>query len=205
MKKLFIEAKRKNLELNSEIKKFINKQEKFYLFYSIQYFSLAQKIKKFAKNKLLGFQQILGCSKISTNQKAPVLLVGSGKFHALQLSLQISSPLYIIEESKITKLDEKQAENLKKKRKSAIMKFLLSDKTGILVSTKKHQYNLETAEKIKQKLMKNQKKSYILIAETISPLEIENFPLPVFINTACTGLILDSGKIINYSEIMSYL
>ena len=47
---------------------------------------------------------------------------------------------------------EQEIEQLKIKRKTALMKFLNADKIGILVSTKPGQENMKQAQKIKEKL-----------------------------------------------------
>ena len=204
MKTIFIEARRRGLVLSPKIKEFISRFQKFNLFYSIQYVSLAKQIKEHAGKKVIKFQQVMGCSKI--NQTAePIILVGSGKFHALQLALQTEAPIYIIEGSEIKPINREEVNNLKKKRKAAISRFLASDKIGILVSTKSGQNNLIQAKKIKQRLEKKGKFVYILIGDSFSISELENFPLPICINTACPGIQLDSSKIVNSDEISIYL
>ena len=91
MKLLFIEARKKVKLDEGEISKseeFKKLPENLHVLYTIQYKNLAEKIKEQLEKKdkkILEFQQVLGCSKIKP--KAPLFLVGSGKFHALQLAL----------------------------------------------------------------------------------------------------------------------
>ena len=59
--------------------------------YSIQYKELAINIKKILakKHKILLFSQVLGCSILNLPKSTEaILLIGSGKFHALSLALE---------------------------------------------------------------------------------------------------------------------
>ncbi len=206
MKVLFIEAQSKGLELNKNINSFINElPDEISVFYSIQYKKPADIFLKKAEKagkKIKKFSQILGC-KIPKTDKTTIL-IGSGKFHALQIAMQNKTPIYIVGK-KISKLDEKETEKFKKKRKSAIKKFLSSEDIGIIVSTKPGQNNLNRALEIKEKLKLKQKKPYIFITNTLSLNELENFSMDIWINTSCPGLKLDSSEIVDFREINSYL
>lgn len=195
MKLMFIEAKKieefdvNNLNLNILPKK-------VFLAYSIQYKKLAEKIKKKLGKKVKGFKQVLGCSKLKT--KYPILLVGSGRFHAIQLALQ-GNIVYILE-NRIIKLDEKEIEKIKAKRKSALVKFLAADKIGILVSYKPGQENLKKALILKKKLEKQGKEIKIFVGDNIGIAELENYNIESWVNTACPALSLDS-RIISIYEL----
>jgi len=182
----------------------INKlPKKIFLTYSIQYKKLAENIKKqLQSNKIeiRGFKQVLGCSKINTN--LPILLVSTGKFHAQNLMLQLKIPiLYILENNKIIKISEKEIKTVENKKKTALMKFLKADSIGILVSTKPGQNRLKDALKLKNKLEKQGKKTYIFISNNINISEFENFNIDSWVNTACPGLSLDNFNIINIDEL----
>ncbi|MFH1307910.1 MAG: diphthamide synthesis protein [archaeon] len=193
MKVLFIEAKKKSLDVDIDLS---NLPAKVHIAYSIQYKDLAEKIKKKLKSRVSGFSQALGCTKL--NAKHAILLVGSGKFHAIQLALSTNKPVYILEGPKITKLDDLEVEKFKTQVKTQKLKFLSASQVGILISTKPGQQNLKKALNLAKKL---KKKSYLFLFDTLNKADLDNFPLSSWINTACPAIILDSNKIINAEEI----
>jgi 2-(3-amino-3-carboxypropyl)histidine synthase len=203
MKTLFIEARRKNLKLEENTKKFISGLGKISILYSIQYKSLAEEIKKYAllnKKKVILFQQVLGCSNPKLKDST-IILVGSGRFHAVNIALRTGFPIYILEQDKISQVTKQEIEELEKKKKTALSKFYMSGKIGILVSTKPGQEKMKQALKLKEKLEKQSKKVYLFVADTFPLSELENFSLPIYINTACPGISFDSDKIVNYEDI----
>jgi len=201
MKTLFIPAIKKNLDIQlpkSEIKKL---PKKLLLLYSIQYKTLTKSIKsqlEKANIKVLKTQQILGCSKINTT--LPILLITTGKFHALNLYTQ-SSAIYLLYNNAIKKISNKEINKLKTQRKTALLKFLSANKIGILVSTKPGQQNLKKAISIKKQLLKKHKQPYIFISNNIDINQFENFQIDSWINTACPGLAYDNPSIINIDEL----
>ena len=81
--------------------------------------------------------------------KHPILLVGSGKFHAIQLALQ-GNTVYVLEGKTINKLSDDEISKAQAKRKAALARFLTADSIGILVSTKPGQENLKEALNLKR-------------------------------------------------------
>lgn len=200
---LYIPAIQKNLNIQLSKSQIAKLPKNLFLAYSIQYKPLALKIKKQLeanKIKIAKFQQVLGCTKIST--KLPILLISTGKFHAENLMLQ-SPIIYTLENNKILKISKKEITKLKAKKKTALMKFLKADKIGILVSTKPGQENLKQAIKLKQKLekQKNPKQAFIFISNNIDTNQFENFDIDSWVNTACPGLAFDNLDIINIGEL----
>lgn len=197
MKIMFVEARKKqDIDINS-----INLNtlpDNIFLAYSVQYKALAEKIKKKLGKRVKGFRQVLGCSVINT--KCPILLIGSGHFHAIQLALQ-GNTVYILE-NKIIKLDEKEIEKIKNKRKVSFSKFLAAENIGILVSTKPGQESLKKAILLKKKLEEQGKEAAIFLADTIELKELENYNIESWVNTACPALTLDD-KIISLRELNS--
>lgn len=165
-----------------------------YIAYSIQYKNLALELKSKIKKKIAGFSQVLGCSKLKTN--FPILLLSSGRFHALNLALQ-GNKVYIFDNFSLKEIDNKEIESIKKREKAKYLRLLSSDNIGIIVSAKYGQENLSKAEKIKKQLEKKNKKVFLFLSDNINPSELENFSCDIFVNTACPGLMLDSNKIIN--------
>lgn len=200
MKTLFIPAKIKS-EINKikilEISKKLPKN--LAIAYSIQYQDIANKIKTILskKHKITQFIQVLGCSKpkFSKETKA-ILLISSGRFHAISLAKESNLPVYILESNKLNKISKQEIESLNKKQKASYIKFLNADKIGILISTKPGQQNLKKALSLK---LKN-KKSYFFISNQINTKEFENFPdIQSWINTACPRLDFDS-RVVNLNS-----
>ena len=201
MKILYIPTIQKNLSTKLSKSQIAKLPKKLFLAYSIQYKSLAESVKQQLQSnniKIPEFQQVLGCSKINT--KLHVLLISTGKFHAQNLFLQ-TPILYTLKNNKIIKISSKEINKLKAKKRTSIIKFLNADKIGILVSTKLGQENLKQAEKLKNKLKKQNKQPYIFISNNIDITQFENFNIGSWINTACPGLAYDSSKMINVDEL----
>ncbi len=196
MKLLFIESQKK-LSLQVDEIDFSLLPKEVFIAYSIQFKGFAEKIKAKLGKRVKGFQQVLGCSEVKSEY--PILLVGSGKFHALNLALK-GNALYILEGAKIAKLDEMEVQKIKAKRKAALSRFYSAEKIGILVSTKPGQENLEEAIKLKKKLLKKGKKPYIFLTDNISLEDLENYPIDSWVNTACQALTFDA-RVINIREI----
>jgi len=171
-----------------------------YILYTIQYKKIAQQIRTYLSNKgkkIIGFSQILGCSKLKTNK--PLLLISEARFHALNLLNQNkSNQIYIFNNYNLTKLSKKDLSELELKQRRKLNLFYNSKKLGILISLKPGQLYLDKALKLKQKLRK-EKKTYLFLTDNININEFENFNLDLFVNTACPRLEEDSMKIINLS------
>ncbi len=193
---MFIEARRKS-DQNVDKLNLDFLPDELFLAYSIQYKNLAEKLKKKLGKKVKGFKQVLGCSQLKT--KYPILLIGSGKFHALQLALQ-GNTIYILEGKTINKLSSREVEKIKLKRKAAISRFLAADKVGILISLKPGQENLKQARKLKKELEKKDRTVSLFLADNINLEELENYDIDSWVNTACPALTSDS-RIINMDEL----
>ena len=203
MKLMFIHSQAKNLVFELESKDIRKLPKKLLLLYSIQYKELASSIKKQLENKkikILGFQQVLGCSRINT--QSPILLIGTGDFHLLNILKQAQDVYFF--NGILSKIDKKQIQKLRAKRQASLLKFLSAKKIGILVSTKPGQENLAKAIKLKQQLIKKKKQVFLFISNKIDTNEFENFDIDVWINTACAGLSYDNPKIINVDEISNF-
>ncbi len=200
MKKIFIPAKSKAVLNRNKIKELSKKLPKnLIIAYSIQYQELAFEIRKIlAEHNILKIIQVLGCSKpqLPKNAKA-ILLIGSGRFHAISLAYETKLPIYVLEKNQLAKISEKEVEVYEKKNKASYLKFLNAEEAGIIVSTKPGQENLQKALNLKKKL---KKKSYLFLSNSINTSEFENFGLDCWINTACPRLDMDSS-IINISRL----
>jgi 2-(3-amino-3-carboxypropyl)histidine synthase len=201
MKNMFIPVKIKS-EVNTKKIQSLKLPKTIAIAYSIQYKDIAEKIKNIlSKNhKIIQFIQVLGCSKpkFQKNVQA-ILLISSGEFHAIPLSIESNLPVYILEHDKLRRISEKEINLFKKRKVASYVRFLNAEKIGILVSTKPGQENLKKAITLKNKL-KN-KMSYLFIGNEVNAIEFENFPdISSWINTACPRLDLDSS-IINSGDL----
>ncbi|HLD36973.1 MAG TPA: diphthamide synthesis protein [Candidatus Nanoarchaeia archaeon] len=213
---LFIEARKKSSAFEQELNSFIGHAEKilsalppsFLIAYTIQYKFIAEKLKDFFKAKrknVSGFMQVLGCTALRAKEKN-ILLVGSGKFHALQLALQ-GKNMYIYENGKISRISKPDTDRLVLKKKIALSKFLSSEAIGIIVSSKPGQNNISLAISLKKKINNMGKTAFIFLEDNVSPNELENFSTGFWVNTACPGIAVynDSNNIVNYTDIWSVL
>ena len=203
MKTLFIPAKSKTKLDKSVINKISKKLPKnIAITYSIQYQIQAKGIKQILQqnHKITSFIQVLGCSrpKFPKNTRA-ILLISDGKFHATSLAYETTLPTYLLENNKLNKISHKDIENMKKKQKSAYVRFLNSKKVGVLVSTKSGQQRLKKALDFKKRL--KDKESYLFICNNIDTSEFENFGLDSWVNTACSRLDMDNNKIVNINRL----
>ena len=200
MRVLFIESQRKLDNLDIDSINFSILPDRIFMAYSIQYKRLAETIKeKMIRlgKKVSGVQQVLGCTKLAG--KEPILLIGSGRFHALNLALQ-DNIVYVLEGNKINKIEDKELERYRNKKKTALLKFLSSDKVGILVSCKPGQENLSKALYLKKKLAKQGKKASIFVADRIGIAELENYNIDSWVNTACKAINFDY-PVLNINDI----
>ena len=185
MKTLFIPVKSKDSLDFSQLAK-LNLPKNLAIAYSIQFQESALALKDYlSKNyNILAFMQVLGCSKPTLPSSVEaIILVSTGRFHAISLAYETSLPVYLLENNSFVKINEKEVETLAKKRKGAYINYLNSKELGIIVSTKPGQENLAKALSLKKKL--KDKQSYLFITNNIDPLEFENFGLNCWINTAC--------------------
>ncbi|MBA7693514.1 hypothetical protein ES703_102100 [subsurface metagenome] len=205
METIFIPAKRK-LSVNKKKIEEISKKlpENIAIAYSIQYKNIAFEVKKILSkdHQITKLVQVLGCSKLNfPKDTQAILLISSGRFHAVSLAIETNLPIYILERNKLRKISKNETEDYRKKQKASYLKFLNADKIGILISTKPGQENLRKALNFKNKL--KDKKSYIFLADDININEFENFGLDCWVNTACPRLDMDSNFIINIDKIKS--
>lgn len=201
MKVLYIPAKIK-LNINKGKILALNLPKEIAIAYSVQYEEVASKIKEILSktHKITGIIQVLGCSKpkFSKETKA-VLLISSGRFHAVSLAAETGLPIYIWESNELKRVSKEEIYSFNQKKKASYARFLNSDKIGIIVSTKPGQENLKKA--ISFKKDNKQKKSYLFICNNIDLREFENFGINTWVNTACPRLDFDSS-VINLKDLM---
>jgi diphthamide biosynthesis enzyme Dph1/Dph2-like protein len=197
MKTIFIPAKSNYAFEESKLNEISKKLPKeISICYSIQFKELADEIKNFLskEHKIKKFIQVLGCS--TPKIKEPILLVGSGKFHATSLALETKLPVFVLENGKILEISKKDLTPLEKNKKASYVNYLDSRDAGVLISTKPGQQRLNEALKLN-----TGKKTYFFLSNQIDKNEFENFGISSWINTACPRMDLDSTKIINLKDL----
>jgi len=177
---------------------------------TVQYISLVPRVKEYLeknKKKVMIKQgafyksQILGCNSSAFDKNADtLLLIADGKFHALNNAVQLDKEIYIFNTKTLEKVSRQEIEKIKAKKQGKIKKFLTSSRVGIIVSTK-HGQNLKNVLELKQRIEKLEKEVFVFEADNIDLSELENFNIPVWVNTACPGLDLNTGKIVNLQDI----
>lgn len=185
-----------------EVLKKVNLNGKIGLISSIQYIHQLKKAKKILKNSII-IGQVLGCNvdnAIKFKDKVDSFLyIGSGNFHPFKIALETQKPVYIAnpETNEFNQLESTLIRDYEKRKRGSQLRFLSSNKVGILVSTKLGQHNLNEVLKLKKTL---KKENYIFLFDTLSLNELENFPdIDVWINTAC--IRLEGKSIINLEDL----
>lgn len=131
--------------------------------------------------------QILGCGIEPLDSKADAFLyLGDGNFHPRALVIDNEKPVYYYDpfNKKFGKLDTKDIEDIKRRKKGYVMKFLAAENIGVVISTKPGQIMLRNSFNIEEDFP--DKNFYYLLFNTIDFNQFENFPfIDVFVNTAC--------------------
>ena len=179
---------------------------------TIQYLSLVPKIKAYLEergNKVIIKQgafyeaHVLGCNSNAFNSNADtLLLITDGKFHAINNAVQLEKEIFVFNGRILEKVTQADINIILRKKKAAISKFLASNSVGILVSTKPGQHR--ASESLIEKLRKK-KQVYVFESNNINIAEFENFPIDIWVNTACYGLGLDDSRIVNFQDILQFI
>ncbi|MCF7860861.1 2-(3-amino-3-carboxypropyl)histidine synthase subunit [Candidatus Woesearchaeota archaeon] len=164
--------------------------KKIALVAAIQYIPLLQQVRKILETEGFDIEvpklssdtpgQILGCDNLVSDRA--VLCIADGNFHPTA----IRSEAYIMHpDGRIAPLEPKT-----NRQKAAYVKFLSSDRIGVLISTKPGQNHIEVAEnKILERKYPN-KRFYYFISNQIGDMTDFNF-IDCFVNTACPRLADD--------------
>lgn len=157
--------------------------------------------------------QVLGCdvsaAKSLEKDVDAFLYIGTGQFHPLGIAVETSKPVFALnpDTGKILQVPESERKKFLARRAARLSKLKDARAIGILVSTKPGQYNLQLAEKIKEKLEKEGKRAEIFMTDNITANEMLNFSeVELWINTACPRLIDDEfpKTVINAEEFSNF-
>jgi 2-(3-amino-3-carboxypropyl)histidine synthase len=203
MKTLFIDAK-SNAELKLSKEQIKKLPKRIGIATTIQHLHKIKDVQNQIPGSVMA-GQVLGCNASSARKiKKDVdafLYVGSGVFHPIEIALETGKNVFCFNPftKKLSKIDEKEIEKYNKKKKGSLLKFLSSEKIGILVSTKTGQSRMNDALKLAEK----KDKDYCIFAfDTLNELDLENFPfIECWVNTACPRIADDKPKIINIDDI----
>ncbi|MEK6914038.1 MAG: diphthamide synthesis protein [Nanoarchaeota archaeon] len=199
------------IKLTDQLKNYLKKEnpKSIDLFASVQFSDLSNFIKELEKLKIkINLSkakrtdkplQILGCDCYPDSFQKElnsdlILYIGDGMFHPKALVFATNKPITIFDpiNNQVKILTKKDIEKELIVKKRNIRKYLNAEKIGILVTVKPGQQYLNSAEKLKEQLKKEGKKSYIFINDNINLFNLENYPfIKAWINTACPRIGTD--------------
>lgn len=144
---------------------------------------------------------VLGCSDFKTDAEA-VIIITTGDFHAINIAVKTGKPVFILGPEGARRLDDKKIIDFKKKQAIRVSKVMDAKIIGVLVSTKQGQNKEQLGNKIVGELRSQGKQAYLFIANELSPLQLNDYPIDAWINTACPRLVEDEfdKPIINWDE-----
>jgi len=149
--------------------------------------------------------QVLGCNVDSAKQISDkvdaFLFIGSGEFHPAAVALETSKKVFKWNPftQQLSVVQDEVIEKYKKRKKASLVKFLSSDRVGVLVSTKHGQSRIDEALKL---AAKKDKEYYLFAFDTLNILDLDNFPfIQCWVNTACPRIADEKLNIINLNEL----
>ncbi|MGC8663052.1 MAG: diphthamide biosynthesis enzyme Dph2 [Thermoplasmata archaeon] len=203
----FAELKRK-IEINENLLKSILdlKCKNIGLLATVQYISLLDSLSDLLRHydikvyiskgddRLFYPGQVLGCDFSSAEKIKDLvdcfLVLADGTFHANGIFMSTNKNTYAAEPitGKISKIEN---DRFLRERYLQMERARSAMKIGILVSTKIGQYRINIAKKIKDEIIKNGKKGYIVVLNEITSNKLQNLNFDAFVNTACPRITLD--------------
>lgn len=209
MKTLFIHAKS---SLPADVVKRVKFKGKLGLVTTIQHVHKLKGVKKLIPNSVIG-GQVIGCNISNAKKIAPkvkaFLFIGSGNFHPLKIAMETGKEVFTADPytNNVGKISREDIEERKRRQKGAYLTYLHAEKVGILVSTKKGQNKLKEAQRLKNKLKKEEKAAFIFIFDTLDFNQLESFTeIDCWVNTACPRMAIEDSEkflkpVINIEEI----
>jgi len=203
MKTLFIEAK-SDTDIRIPDKELEKIPPKVGVVTTIQHLHKINDVMEQLPDAVLG-GHIIGCSAASAvkiKDKVNVFLyIGSGRFHPLEVYMETEKDVFCYNPftKKVSKITDEDFKDYNRFKKISMVKYLSADRVGILVSTKHGQNNIKAAEKLAEK---KDKEYHIFAFDTLSDMDMENFPfIQCWVNTACPRIADERKNIINISDI----
>jgi 2-(3-amino-3-carboxypropyl)histidine synthase len=168
--------------------------------------------------------QLLGCNAETFDAKNinthgedfdAFLYIGDGIFHPQALLVNNRKDIYCYDPkiNKLNILKKELYDDIQKRTKGRILKFLTSNNIGIIVTTKRGQNSSKRAELLKEKISKkwHDKKIFMLLCSELNFSELENFNfVDIYVNTACSRIghddtIRSPKPIINIDDVEGLL
>ena len=171
---------------------------------TVQYLKVAKKLAEFLKSKGIEIVskkcastgeefQVLGCDATACDSSADMYIyIGDGKFHPIWIQYKTGKKVLNAISNKF--VDDSEVNSLRAHVRAAYLKFVNSEKVGVIVSLKPGQNRLELAKSLRTKFPN--KKFYILVMNDIDANQLNDFPVDIWVNTACPRLIDERDKFI---------
>ncbi|MEF8832288.1 MAG: diphthamide biosynthesis enzyme Dph2 [Candidatus Thermoplasmatota archaeon] len=154
-------------------------------------------------NRIKYLGQVLGCNySVKVKDADSHLYIGTGRFHPIGLSFSLMSDVLIYNPStgQVDVVDEQERDDFLRKRFAAIAQAEECSKIGVLVSKKKGQRRIKTAENIKEIAEKEGKEIILIESDGIKKSSIDDLSLKCAVNTACPRIALDDSS--NYDTVL---
>ena len=212
MKEYFIPVEFKMNVNIKEIERIAGKK-KITLCSPIQYINVLREVERKLKkngikvvlNKCITtgvYGQVLGCDASACKEGDIVFYIGDGRFHPIWIKYKTRKKVYVVNESGIKEIDNREVEKMEKYVEYTKLKFYEAKKVGIIVSLKPGQNRLKLAKELKKKI--KDKDVFIFLTDNIDPNELNDFNVDIWINTACPRIIDERKKffkpIVNVGE-----
>ncbi len=203
MKILHIDAK-SEVEVKLDEASLKKLPKKIGILTTIQHLHKINDVEKQIPNSILG-GQVLGCdasaAKKIKDKVDAFLYIGSGDFHPIEIVTETGKEVFCFNPftRQMKTIGKEAIEKHEKRKQGALIRFLSSEKIGILVSTKPGQNRMKDAVKLAEK---KDKQYYIFAFDTLNIMDLENFPfIEAWVNTACPRIAEGKKGIINIEDL----
>jgi 2-(3-amino-3-carboxypropyl)histidine synthase len=209
----YIDGKKLAKGFLGKVLRSLSKYERVGVCYVIQNRRQAEQAYEFLKmhKKTVMVGQVLGCNLDNVSKARDkvdaFLLVGSGRFHGIGIGKSSGKPVFVAEPpGNVFEISKEEVLKQERIRQSFLFDFEKARNIGLLVSTKRGQFNLKKALEAKKVLEESGKKPYVFLFETLVPEELLNFgKIDFWINFACPrieGDYLRFGKpVLNWEDV----
>lgn len=141
--------------------------------------------------------QILGCdvtaAQVIENKVDCFLYIGTGKFHPT--GMKTKKPFFILDlEKNSLERHDIDHDKIERQRYARIAIAKMSNKFGLLLSTKEGQFYLSVARRARDILQKNGKKAYILVADEFTPEKLMGVDVDCYVNCSCPRMSDDTQR-----------
>lgn len=165
--------------------------------------------------------QLLGCNaeKFDSNNHGDefdaFLYIGDGIFHPKALLVNNKKDIYCYnpKTDKLEILKKETYDDIQKRAKGAMLKFLTNTNIGMIITTKRGQNSSKRAEILRKKILQRwpEKKVFVFLCNELNFQELENFNfVDIYVNTACSRIghddtIRSPKPIINIGDVEEIL